>query len=96
MIVFLYCTPDFDTLFGLFAPQPFVQLYALALGNGGAVFMTVLATVGLVIVRIISVSLIPPSKQIYRIPVSPSSQLLVSSMLSPVMAFSLFLDGSDR
>lgn len=50
MIVFLYCTPDFDTLFGLFAPQPFVQLYALALGNGGAVFMTVLAAVGLIIV----------------------------------------------
>lgn len=49
-IVFLFCTPDFEVLFGFFAPQPFVQLYALALGKGGAVFMTTLATVGLVIV----------------------------------------------
>jgi len=50
IILFLFCTPDFDVLFSLNAPQPFVQLYALALGKGGATFMTVIAVIGLVLV----------------------------------------------
>ena len=50
-ILFLFCTPDLDTLFSLDAPQPFVQLYALALGRGGSIFMTVIATLGLILVR---------------------------------------------
>lgn len=37
-------------MFSLNAPQPFVQLYALALGKGGATFMTVIAVIGLVLV----------------------------------------------
>lgn len=57
-MLFLFCTPDLDTLFALDAPQPFVQLYALALGRGGSVFMTVIATVGLILVSI-CVSLCP-------------------------------------
>ncbi|KAG6896856.1 hypothetical protein C0992_005603 [Termitomyces sp. T32_za158] len=32
-ILFLFCTPDYGTLFSLNAPQPFVQIYALALGK---------------------------------------------------------------
>ena len=32
-ILFLFCTPSLDVLFSLEAPQPFVQLYALALGK---------------------------------------------------------------
>lgn len=54
IILFLFCTPDLDVLFSLDAPQPFVQLYALALGRGGATFMTVLATIGLILVRVFS------------------------------------------
>lgn len=49
-ILFLFCTPDLTTLFALDAPQPFVQIYALALGRGGAIFMTILAILGLVLV----------------------------------------------
>ncbi len=49
-ILFLFCTPDLNTLFALDAPQPFVQIYALALGRGGAVFMTIVAVVGLIMV----------------------------------------------
>ncbi|KAG6878350.1 hypothetical protein C0993_008108 [Termitomyces sp. T159_Od127] len=49
-ILFLFCTPDFDTLFSLNAPQPFVQIYALALGKGGSVFMTIIAALGLIMV----------------------------------------------
>lgn len=51
-ILFLVCTSDFNTLFALDAPQPFVQIYAVALGRGGAVFMSILAIVGLILVRI--------------------------------------------
>jgi len=50
-ILFLFCLPDFDTLFSLGAPQPFVQVYALALGRGASAFMTAIAVVGLVLVR---------------------------------------------
>ena len=49
-ILFLFCTPDLETLFSLGAPQPFVQIYALALGKGGSVFMTIIAAVGLILV----------------------------------------------
>lgn len=49
-ILFLFCTPDLNTLFALDAPQPFVQLYALALGKGPSIFMTVIAVLGLILV----------------------------------------------
>lgn len=50
-ILFLFCTPDLTVLFALDAPQPFVQLYALALGRGGSVFMTIIAVLGLIMVN---------------------------------------------
>jgi translation initiation factor 5B len=50
-ILFLFCTPDLDTVFALDAPQPFVQIYALALGKGGSIFMTIIAVIGLIMVR---------------------------------------------
>lgn len=50
-ILFLFCTPDFDTIFTLNAPQPFVQIYALALGKKASIFMTILAVLGLIMVR---------------------------------------------
>ena len=50
-ILFLFCTPDLDTLFALEAPQPFVQIYAMALGKGGSIFMTIIASIGLIMVR---------------------------------------------
>jgi len=51
-ILFLFCTPNLDVLFSgaLAAPQPFVQIYAMALGKGASVFMTALAVVGLILV----------------------------------------------
>jgi hypothetical protein len=50
-ILFLFCTPDLATLFSLDAPQPFVQIYTLALGRGGSIFMTIIAVIGLILVR---------------------------------------------
>jgi translation initiation factor 5B len=51
-ILFLFCIPDLNTFFALNAPQPFVQVYALALGKGPSVFMTIIAVIGLVMVRV--------------------------------------------
>lgn len=51
-ILFLFCTPDLDTFFALDAPQPFVQVYALALGKRASIFMTIIAIIGLVLVSL--------------------------------------------
>jgi amino acid transporter len=48
VILFLFCTPNLETLYALAAPQPFVSLYALALGQGGQVFMVIVCIIGLV------------------------------------------------
>lgn len=53
-ILFLFCTPDLDTLFALNAPQPFVQIYAMALGKPGSIFMTIIAVLGLILVSFFS------------------------------------------
>ena len=50
-ILFLFCIPDLDTFFALNAPQPFVQMYALAFGKGPSIFMTIIAVLGLIMVR---------------------------------------------
>lgn len=55
-ILFLFCTPDLNTLFSLDAPQPFVQIYAMALGKGPSIFMTIIAVVGLILVNPLSYS----------------------------------------
>jgi len=47
VILFLYCTPDIDTLYSFGAPQPFVNLYALTMGMGGHIFMNIVCILGL-------------------------------------------------
>ncbi|KAF8075906.1 hypothetical protein FPV67DRAFT_1604632 [Lyophyllum atratum] len=64
-ILFLFCTPDFDTLFSLGAPQPFVQVYALALGKGGSVFMTVIAALGLLMNT--SIAIVASSRLVFAV-----------------------------
>ncbi|GAA6004927.1 hypothetical protein JCM10207_008454 [Rhodosporidiobolus poonsookiae] len=49
LILFLFCSPDLDTLFGIYTPQPFVTIYQLALGRGGQMVMTLVAIFGLLI-----------------------------------------------
>ncbi|GAA5986636.1 hypothetical protein JCM10908_003832 [Rhodotorula pacifica] len=49
LLLFEFCSPDVDTLFSITTPQPFVIIYDLALGRGGQLVMTVVATVGLLI-----------------------------------------------
>jgi len=43
VILFLFSTPPLDVLFALESPQPFVQIFTMALGRGGSVFMTTIS-----------------------------------------------------
>lgn len=95
-ILFLFCTPDLDTLFSLDAPQPFVQLYAMALGKGPSVFMTIIAALGLILVSpvasfcrsVIDIAFPVPRALVYR-----SSPPPVSSSPWPATVFCPSLPG---
>jgi amino acid transporter len=50
VILFLFCLPGLDIINNITSPQPFVELYALSMGNGGHIFMNVICIVGLVLV----------------------------------------------
>ena len=56
-ILFLFCIPELDTFFSLPAPQPFVLVYALALGKKASIFMTIIAVLGLIMVRLLDMYL---------------------------------------
>ncbi|KAI0269393.1 amino acid transporter [Gloeopeniophorella convolvens] len=64
-ILFLFCIPDLDTFFALDAPQPFVQLYALALGKGPSIFMTIVAVVGLIMNT--SIAVVAASRLVFAV-----------------------------
>jgi len=64
-ILFLFCTPDLDTMFSLNAPQPFVQIYALALGKNASIFMTALAVLGLIMNT--TVSIVASSRLVFAV-----------------------------
>jgi amino acid transporter len=64
-ILFLFCTPPLDVFFEFLAPQPFVQVYALALGKGPSVFMTVLAVIGLILNT--SIAIVAASRLIFAV-----------------------------
>jgi len=57
-ILFLFCIPELDVFFSLPAPQPFVLVYALALGKKASIFMTIIAVLGLVMVRFLHIALL--------------------------------------
>jgi len=63
--LFLFCIPDLDSVFALDAPQPFVQIYALALGKGPSIFMTILAIIGLVLNT--SVAVVAASRLVFAV-----------------------------
>nr|GAT54735.1 gamma-aminobutyric acid transporter [Mycena chlorophos] len=79
-ILFLFCTPDLDTLFALEAPQPFVQIYALALGKGPSIFMTFIAVIGLILNT--SVAIVAASRLVFA--VARDGVLPLSSWISRV------------
>jgi amino acid transporter len=98
IILFLFCTPPIDLWLTLGAPQPFVQIYALALGKGGAVVMTIIAVLGLVLVGLLvlpsfRMSLLTPSP---RIPALRFLQHLALYLPSLAMEFFPALIGLDK
>ncbi|KAH7105295.1 gamma-aminobutyric acid transporter [Auriculariales sp. MPI-PUGE-AT-0066] len=64
-ILFLFCIPDLDTLFSLYAPQPFILVYSMALGRGPSVFMTILAVLGLILNT--SIAIVAASRLIFAV-----------------------------
>jgi amino acid transporter len=50
VILFLFCCPDLTTLFSFDSPQPFVNLYVLALGQNAHCVMNAVAILGLLLV----------------------------------------------
>ncbi|KAF4550199.1 Amino acid permease-like protein 9 [Elsinoe fawcettii] len=46
VILFLFCSPDLDTLYSFSAPQPFVLLYSLTMGQRGHIPMIVVVVLG--------------------------------------------------
>ncbi|GAA5855217.1 hypothetical protein JCM5353_005045 [Sporobolomyces roseus] len=49
LILFLFCSPSLDDLFSIYSPQPFVNIYASAMGKGGGMVMSIVAIIGLFI-----------------------------------------------
>lgn len=48
VILFLFCLPNLEELYSFLGPQPFVQIYALTMGQGGHIFMNVVCIIGLI------------------------------------------------
>ncbi|ANB11852.1 Uga4p [Sugiyamaella lignohabitans] len=65
ILIFLFCTPDLDVLFSFDAPQPFVQIYALALGKRAHCVMTALSVLSTLASSIVSI--VAASRLVYAI-----------------------------
>lgn len=96
VILYLFCTPSLDTFYSFAAPQPFVNLYALTLGNGGQVFMVIICIVGLIFVCLSSRNSKTFANGWYRIPLSLELPALVSSGLWRATESFPFLAGSAK
>jgi amino acid transporter len=59
------CCPDVDVVYSFTAPQGFIPIYAMALGKGGHLVMTVVATVGTILST--SVSAVAASRLVYAV-----------------------------
>lgn len=64
-ILLLFCSPSLDQLFGLTAPQPFVEIYALALGQRAHIAATVISVFS--VLASATVSIVAASRLVYAI-----------------------------
>jgi amino acid transporter len=65
ILVFLFCMPPIETFYDTAAPQPFINMYALALGPHAHVVATIVAMVGGILNT--SVSLVAVSRLVFAI-----------------------------
>jgi hypothetical protein len=94
-ILFLFCIPDLDTFFSLNAPQPFVLVYALALGKGPSIFMTIVSTLNLIMVRYASIlHTIPSHTNRYVRPcINHAQNTSIAVVASSRLIFAIARDG---
>lgn len=65
ILVFLFCMPDIETFYDTAAPQPFVNMYALALGPHAHVVATIIAMIGGILNT--SISMVAVSRLVFAI-----------------------------
>ncbi|KAJ5790551.1 uncharacterized protein N7518_007562 [Penicillium psychrosexuale] len=65
IILFLFCMPPIDTFYDTTAPQPFINMYAMALGPHAHVVMTIVAMIGAILNT--SISLVAVSRLVFAV-----------------------------
>lgn len=65
LILFLFCMPPIETFYGTSAPQPFINMYALALGPHAHVVMTIVSMFGAILNT--SISLVAVSRLVFAV-----------------------------
>lgn len=65
IILFLFCMPPIDTFYNTKAPQPFINMYSLALGPHAHVVATIIAMMGAILNT--SISLVAVSRLVFAI-----------------------------
>ncbi|KAJ9328109.1 hypothetical protein DTO027B5_1102 [Paecilomyces variotii] len=65
IIVFLFCMPPIETFYNTGAPQPFINMYAMALGPHAHVVMTIVAMIGAILNT--SISIVAVSRLVFAI-----------------------------
>jgi amino acid transporter len=65
ILVFLFCMPPIETFYDTSAPQPFINMYAMALGPHAHVVATVVAMIGAILNT--SISMVAVSRLVFAI-----------------------------
>lgn len=65
IILFLFCMPPIETFYNTSAPQPFINMYALALGPHAHVVMTIVSMIGAILNT--SISLVAVSRLVFAV-----------------------------
>ncbi|KFZ02039.1 hypothetical protein V500_00489 [Pseudogymnoascus sp. VKM F-4518 (FW-2643)] len=65
ILVFLFCMPPIDTFYDTAAPQPFINMYALALGPRAHVVATIVAMIGAILNT--SISMVAASRLVFAV-----------------------------
>ena len=65
IILFLFCMPSIETFYGTSAPQPFIHMYAMALGPRAHVVMTIISMIGAILNT--SISLVAVSRLVFAV-----------------------------
>ena len=65
IILFLFCMPNIETFYDTTAPQPFINMYSLALGPRAHVVMTIVSMIGAILNT--SISLVAVSRLVFAV-----------------------------